>query len=705
MSIGEDRLQTRVQCVSLVVLLTLLVSFGLSQPATAQVLANSTPRFIENAQDLGPEDSSKQIAVTVWLKLHNKPEFDETVRQMYDRTSSQYHRWLTRNEYEAKFSPTAQDALTVRNFLAAHNLKVSAIDRDNHFVTAQGKIADVQNAFQVQINRFMVRGEVHRGNTSDVRIGGAAGALVSSVQGLSDLTFQSYVRRPIDPGTGAPFPFVPLTAVGPDGSFFSRNCWRSPETDTFVTPGGGPTATYTGNRYGSDIDSKPPNLAPCGYNPLEVQTAYGLPAVYKKWRGKGQTIIIVDAYGSPTIRADANTFSQVYHLPALTTKNFAIVKIGGPTGCTPAEGCSPTGWDVETSLDVEWAHAIAPAANILLIQAFDNTFSNLDQAVLYAAEGAVGAGGAVVNFGNVISNSYGAPENGAPLVELNVQNSINEFAAAFGISANFSTGDDGDFSTVPGVQSPTVSNPASTQFATAVGGTSLFINKDKTINFQTGWGNNITRIADVTPNPPVVPPLLLGFDGGGGGGTSAVFSKPSFQMSLSGGNRKLPDISFIADDFTGVEIIFQQSVGVVGGTSVACPTFSAFWALANQAAGAPLGQAAALLYELPAGAITDIRQIGSATNPSGVITNPPFKPIRESAKSLVQPLQNTKNFVSAIYNSPFSTRWFVLSFGTDTSLTTGVGWDNVTGLGTPNGLKFVQGVLATASANSGAVAH
>jgi subtilase family serine protease len=247
----------------------------------------------------------------------------------------------------------------------------------------------------------------------------------------------------------------------------------------------------------------------------------------------------------------------------------------------------------------------------------------------------------------------------------------------------------------------TVSNPASSPFATAVGGTSLFINKDKTMKFQTGWGNNLTRIADVTPNPPVVPPLLLGFNGGSGGGTSAFFSKPSFQKSLSGGKRKLPDIAYVADAFTGVEIIItqgrQQFVTVIGGTSLACPTFSALWALANQAAGGPLGQAAPLLYRLPADAITDIQQIGSADNVTGVISFPPFKPVFESAKALAQPLYKTKNFVSAIYNSPFSTRWFVLTFGTDTSLTTGVGWDNVTGLGTPNGLAFIQGVVGLAA--------
>jgi len=686
---------------TLLTVLTLMVGWGFSQSTSGHVIANNTPRFAGDAQNLGAEDSSTRIAVTVWLNQHNKTGLDELVRQMYQKGSPSYHRWLTREQYKANFAPTAQDAATVRNFLEAHNLNVSAIDRNNHFVTAQGRVADVQKAFQVELNRYSVRGEVYRANTADPVIEGPAGALVSSIQGFTDLTYKSYARRLVDPETGTPYPGVPLTA-SPHGLYFSANCFRSPETDVFTTPGGGPTGTYTGNRYGSDITSGPPNLPPCGYSPADLRVAYGLSAVHQKnIKGQRQTIVIVDAFGSPTITADANTFSSINHLPALTSSNFAIVNIGGPTGCTPADGCNPASWVEETTLDVEWAHAIAPAANILLIQTYDNTFANLDQGVLYAAE---------TGFGNVISNSYGIEEGilaeFAP-AELNVQNSIIELAAAFGVSANFSSGDDGDFSLQEGF--PDVSAPASSPFATSVGGTSLFINKDRTMNFQTGWGNNLQRIADVTPNPPIVPPLQLGSQGGSGGGTSGVFAKPSFQKSLSGGKRKVPDVSFTADPFTGVEIVVtlggEQVVEVIGGTSLACPMFSAMWALANQSAGGgPLGQAAALLYGLPADAFNDVQQISSPTNPTGVITFPPFKPVNESAKSLAQPLGKTKNFVSALYNSPFSTRWFVLTFGTDQSLTTGPGWDNVTGLGTPNGLSFVQDVAAAAAA-SASTAH
>jgi subtilase family serine protease len=163
----------------------------------------------------------------------------------------------------------------------------------------------------------------------------------------------------------------------------------------------------------------------------------------------------------------------------------------------------------------------------------------------------------------------------------------------------------------------------------------------------------------------------------------------------------------------------QKFVDVFGGTSLSAPMFSAMWALANQAAGGgPLGQAAPLLYNLRRGAITDVRQVGSPNNVTGTISipNTPPKPptiIHESAKALAAPsacaappcsLENTTNFVSALFQSSSSTRWDVFVFGTDSSLTTGPGWDNVTGLGTPNGLAFINAAVVAASAGGGAAA-
>jgi subtilase family serine protease len=128
---------------------------------------------------------------------------------------------------------------------------------------------------------------------------------------------------------------------------------------------------------------------------------------------------------------------------------------------------------------------------------------------------------------------------------------------------------------------------------TAVGGVSLSLDHNKQVQFQTAWGNNITEIADTTAlgSPPIDPPNSEGFDFGGGGGTSDVYPQPSFQHGLGGQRRLVPDISWLADPFTGVEIIFSAdaagdlAIEVIGGTSLACPMFSALWGIATQRAG------------------------------------------------------------------------------------------------------------------------
>ena len=668
------------------ILPVVLACFAILLTAVPAFSQSASGRTLPNTQMLGPEDQAKQINVTFWLNQHDKAGFDEAVRQMYDRNSPNYHHWLTLNEYKTRFAPTAAELSIVRQYLAAHNLHVVATDKFNHYVTVRGSVADVQRAAGVQINRISVNGQEHRAPSSDHAIAGPVGKLVSAVQGLSDFNYKSHSSRAIDPDTGKPAPLFPLAHVGPAVQYFNANCLGATQHHDFQTSPGGAYGFYTGTRYGTNINNGPPNLPPCGYDAPQVDKAYGLTALYsQKLDGRGQTVAIVDAFGSDTISSDANIFSQINGLPALTSSNFAIYYPTGPTNC----GGNTCGWDVETSLDVEWSHSVAPGANIALILSADNSFTNLDLSVLFGIE---------TGIAPVISNSYGIEELLLQLYdpsELTVENTLNELGASLGVSVNFSSGDNGDFSYQVGTT--TVSMPASSPYATAVGGTSLFLYSNHSMKLQTGWGNNLTRIANASPNPPIIPPLSIGFYAGSGGGVSGVWSKPSFQSSLPGSTRLVPDIAFLADPYTGAEFIDTENgnvgIGVVGGTSLACPMFSALWAISTQAAGTWMGQAAPILYGLPADAITDVVAVNGPDNVTGVTRIPPSPPVIESADSLAAPLENTTDFVSALYNGT-STRWYVITFGTDTSLTTGPGWDNVTGLGTPNGANFVTAVAA-----------
>jgi subtilase family serine protease len=631
---------------------------------------SNTPGFIKKAVDQGEIDPATLITVNVWLKLHNQQQLDKLVEGQKQRGSGNYHQWITQDQFNASYGPTSQEVNSVSNFLSAQKLTVLSVAENNMYVKAQGTAAALEKAFHVQIHNYKLNGASYRSNTDDPSTSNAAGGLIAAVTGLDDYGFQPNVVTPLAAEGGA----VPInaTAALPNGLFFEGQCFRSKETHTFTS--GTTTAVYTGNRYGSDITSGFGHLPPCGYSPSEVQAAYNMGPLYAGgFDGTGETIVITDAFGSATIQEDAQVFSAIYGLPPV---NLQIAKAPGLSN-NPKD--VKLGWDGETTLDVEWAHAMAPGAAIVLVLATDR--ASLDEAINYAV---------VHHLGNTISNSWSSIEGLGNPAQFDRVNRILEMAAVQGIDVNFATGDNGD--EVVQVGFPTVDFPASSPFATGVGGTSLSLAPNL---FQTGWGNNLTRISETSAlqNAPVNPPVSLGFVFGAGGGASSIYARPSFQSGLSipGNTRLVPDIAMLADPYTGVEIIQtiggQLTVGVIGGTSLATPLFSGIMAVAAQKAGHGLGQAAALVYNLPVGAITDIVPSSSPGNVTGKINGTPF-----TADQLAAPLGNTTGYESALYNSPFSTRWFVITFGTDTSLTTAPGWDNVTGMGTPNGVNFVNAI-------------
>jgi len=672
-----------------------LVGLAFSPVASARTIANNTPKSISSAQDLGPASATEAITVTVWLQAQASEQADAMVARLYDRHSPQFHRWLAEGQANA-LAPSAAQAEAVQRYLAEHNLRVLSVDEANFFVRAQGTIADVQKAFHVNIHRFTSAGRTFRANTSDPTVDDPVGAYVAAVAGLSEHRVQPHVARALNPDTGQPFTPVPATQA-PNGAFFSAACFRSPQRVSLNTSGALPAASYFGNRYGADITNTAlGTLAPCGYQPSELQTAYNLNPLYAAGLdGTGETVVIVDAIGSPSITSDAEVFSQVYGLPDLTSANFNVYF---PGGAPPAPD---TGWASETTLDVEWSHSIAPKASIALVIAPTSNDSDLQAAILFAIHN---------HLGHVISNSYGEAESDEPAALIDTWNQIIRFAASRGISVNFSSGDGGDSNPsgiTAGLVLPGVSLPASSPWATAVGGTSLALDSHDNLLFQAGWGTNLTRLSstEAAGLTPIVPPLSLGFIYGAGGGVSGFFPKPFFQYGLHGSGRLVPDVAFLADPYTGVEIICDGTscnglpagtgpiVEVIGGTSLACPMFSGLWSIANQATGGyGLGQAARILYSLPPDAFYDVRPVGSRFNVEGAtLTSTGFT--FESADTLAQPLYDTHTYMSALYQSPSSTRWYAITFGTDSSLKTDYGWDNVTGLGTPNGKEFVEGVV------------
>jgi len=655
--------------------------------ASGQLVPNTVPRFVSTATNLGPADPTATIDVSIWLNLHNRDGLDALAAQLYDRSSPNYRKWLKPSDISAQFGPTTQEAAAVQKFFQSHNLQIVAVGPANLFVRARGTVGDVQKAFQVQINNYGVHGATYRAPASDPHVDGAAAGLVRAVSGLDNGAFSHPLATLPStlPTAGPNTAFQPSTS--PD--FFTSNCFPGVKSEQFTSEGTYPTATFNGNAYYGSATNPSPG---CGYTPGNIRAAYNLSGLYKEgYNGAGQTIAIIDWCGSPTIQKDANTFSQKFGLPALTSSNFGIIQVPIPSECS--------GPNVEINLDVEWAHAIAPGANINLVVPPSASFQDTDEAESYIV---------IYGLGGVISGSYGAPENEVDLSELQNENLIAQMAAVAGISANFSSGDDGDF-TVAGLPA-TVSSPADDSYATAVGGVSVALNSDNSIAWQTGWGNN--EILLVEPGYIADPPLGFGLYGGSGGGPSGVFTKPSFQSALPGTMRLVPDISWVADPFTGVLVVISEPGQVpsqvwfpIGGTSASCPMFSALWAIANQEAGMLLGQAASYVYSMPAGTITDVLPVGSSTNVTASIHETSSITNKYGPPWVLGGATNGP-FYSALWNYPYEGGVLLaISFGTDctaqvggfgtlctdpAALTTGTGWDNVTGMGTPNGQAFAD---------------
>jgi subtilase family serine protease len=645
-------------------------------PAVGRFIGNNTPKFASAAKSLGPENPSATIDLSIWLNLHNRGELDSLARELYDPNSPNYRNWLNPNEFIGRFAPTADEEKTVEQFLRSRNLQVVAVGPGNFFVRARGTIAAATTAFRVPIEKFEVNGKIYRGNTKDPYVEGPAGALVSAVYGLDNLEYKhplatraSGIGAKISPGG------FQSAAAGADPGFFTSYCFTGPKTETYGA-GGLPTATYNGNGYNGTN-----NIAGCGYIPSDIHTAYHLNGLYKEgFDGTGQTIVIIDWCGSPTITNDANAFSARFGLPLLNSANFNIIPYPNRSTCSAP--------DPEINIDVEWAHAIAPGARIDLVVPPTPAFQDVDTALLFAA---------VNRLGNVISGSFTSEESGTPINILATENLINQVAAVLGVSANYSSGDSGDFTfDFPQFNPPTVSAPADSPYATAVGGVTLALNRNKTIAFQTGWGNNETQL--LQSGTIFDPPLNVGFVAGSGGGPSAFYSKPAYQSSLPGTQRELPDISWLADPHTGGVIAITEpgvfpllQYQVWGGTSLSCPMFSALWAIANQEAGFPLGQAAPYLYRMPKGTITDVLPHSSPNNVTATIQESNFLINTYTAAQLAAPLENTTSFYSALVDVLLTQdTTFVLTFGTDSGLTITPGWDNVTGMGTPNGKAFAD---------------
>ena len=318
--------------------------------------------------------------------------------------------------------------------------------------------------------------------------------------------------------------------------------------------------------------------SPC-YSPQEIRNAYGLtPILNAGYTGSGQTIIIIDSFGSPTIAQDLQAFDQGYGLP--DPPSFTVL---APLGTVPFDptNSDQVGWAFETTLDVEWAHAMAPGADIVLLTSPVSETEGVQGMPEFLAleKYALDHG-----LGKIISQSWGATENTlfTPAGQEVFKNfeDFYKLAAQQHVTVLASTGDFG--SSNPDVNGnfypfPTVGYPASSPQVTAVGGTSLYADTSGGYLYEIAWFAS-------------------------GGGVSQQFSEPAYQYLLPpsiqqalGQHRGIPDLAYNADPGTTILVYatflpppYQGYFGI-GGTSEGSPQWAGIIADANQLAGHPLG--------------------------------------------------------------------------------------------------------------------
>jgi len=353
-----------------VVLATVLAA----APAFAATSARGPATKVPRAVDLGITNSSKLVTITAWLRMHDGARLEQTVRDQQNPSSPKFGRF-SGGAALASHAPTAAEAATVSAYLASTGLKVTGLGPNNLFVTARGTASQVQAALNTELHDFRLGARSFSSNTTRPVLPAQIQSLVSFIGGLNDLRPRPMNVRPVDPEGKS---VRQQLSANPNGLLFSASCFRSPQTVNFSSADA--DATYTGNRYGQDATSGAPNLPPCGYQPSDIQTAYGLDKLYKAGLdGRGQTVAIVDAFGSTTIQQDVAAFSFYMGLPPAD-----LTVIGTPTE-SDFSGSPNAGWADETTLDVEWVHAIAPRAKIVLVVAPDNSFDNLFAGIITAS--------------------------------------------------------------------------------------------------------------------------------------------------------------------------------------------------------------------------------------------------------------------------------------------------------------------------------
>lgn len=668
--------------------------------------------WVESANRTASAKDSQRVPITVFLNFKNQPVLKNLIVAQSTPGNAQYGKYLTPDQFRAQFAPDAANVAKVQYALKKMGFVIVSTPKSGLFVEASGTVAQVKAGFGVSQDMYSYKGKVLRANAETPRLPAEIANLVSYVSGLDDtamLRKSNHIRLNAH-----------LAANNADAAGDSA---VAPEADP---PTAGNINSPVCSKYWGDHKAKlstAPGLYPqtlpwliCGYNPQQLRAAYGADEV--RQNGSGVRVAIVDLYASPTIVQDANRYSAAHGLPQLTYLNFQQMVPPGLFDVPANDPCGPQGWYEEETLDVESVHSMAPGAFILF---GSDTCTDPGNAALYNI---------IDNrLADIVTNSYGFSGESLPSDFIDAENQFFMQAAAEGMSVLFSSGDAGDLAAGNGIASG--SWEATSPYVTAVGGTSLaLLNRDGDKR-EWGWGTSRAYLtnATVARNGKTITTsgvaLPFTFYSGSGGGPSLVMLAPDYQVNvpyaysgfttlvdgtpvpLEAPHRVTPDISMVADPYTG--FVYGETYTIagdpvldagckplsstteyceesIGGTSLSSPLFAGVLALVNQARFAhhkpAVGFVNPALYSFNTG------NLDASTAPIIKVKKP------ASATAVLRGYQGdpTRVRVITMNSTPNADNTAVIE-GTDSSYLAAPGYDEITGLGTPNVPALIQAFL------------
>jgi len=607
----------------------------MAAPSGRATLTGNVPPWAKSANFKAAANPSDSIGFRVYLGWSNPSAVESLAKAVSDPRSASYGHYLTPQQFRQQFAPAQSQVSAVQMWLRSQGFSVVYTPMNNHYVSAEGTVAQAAAAFGTSFGMYRVAGLALRSPSSDLSVPASIAASISGVIGLDDgaqLVHTNHASADAPP----PAAFVP-----------GRPCsdyWGEKTATGFTNPYGNSALPY----------------APCGYTPQQVKGAYGL--TNTPYDGSGQTVAIIDAYAAPTIVQDVNQWSTNRGLPTMKPGQFSQLVAPG-TYNHPERGLrqDPQGWYGEETLDVEAVHGMAPGATIVYVGS-PNNFQDLDAALNHVVDR---------HLAQIVTNSYGFLGEFLPPGFIKPYEETIMQGAVTGIGIYFSSGDNSDETATLGIAS--TDWPASSPFVTSVGGTSLGVGAANNYLFETGWGTTTSSWTGSAWSPTPPGSWLYG----GGGGVSRVFAEPEYQMGVvppsvfaaqGRTGRAVPDIAALGDPNTGYlvgetqtfpngDVLYDEYR--IGGTSLSSPLMAGIMALADQAAGRPHGFANPLLYRLNrTSAVTDI------TNPASTIAVVRTNYVNnvDASAGLVYRLR-TMNQTLTLHTTP--------------------GWDDVTGIGTP----------------------